>query len=96
MMTEHVHGWYLDWIGDTVGGKCRGCPQTLLLNEIEARINEHAALKREIEMLLLGIRNARHCLTYGKPPIEGGRFDIGTTCALLDKLLLTAQEQEDA
>ena len=48
MMAEHVHEWYLGWIGDTVGGKCRGCPQTLLLNEIEARINEHAALKREL------------------------------------------------
>ena len=47
MMAEHVHEWYLGWIGDTVGGKCRGCPQTLLLNEIEARINEHAELKRE-------------------------------------------------
>ena len=44
-------------------------------------------LEAENAALLIGIRNARHCLTSGKLPIEGGNFDIGTTYTKLSILL---------
>jgi len=69
--------------------KCKYCPKTMHPDEAEAILNEHAALKRENERLLDGIRNARHCLTHGRNtiPTEGERFDIGVTYILLSKML---------
>ena len=60
-----------------------------IIREINSLEKKYAALKRENERLLDGIRNARHCLTHGRNtiPTEGERFDIGVTYTLLSKML---------
>ena len=61
--------------------------KAMIVVAIRAKEEYVLQLQEKNERLIEGIRDARHCLTYGEPPVEGGRFDIGTTYLKLSILL---------